>query len=153
MHFYKCFFSIIVICIDHCKRLVYHTFAASYCLTGSPRFCAVCRFFKSFREIIQRLEYIFHITDFLDTVSDHFSEIFLDIFTDDKHDFIKSCFQCIMNGIINNNLAIRPNRSQLFHTTAESGANACRHNNQCCIHTVISFLKSSNCFFLYLTEL
>ena len=79
-------------------------FAASYCLTGSPRFCAVCRFFKSFRKIIQRLEYIFHITNFLDTVSDHFSEIFLDIFTDDKHDFIKSCFQCIMNGIINNNL-------------------------------------------------
>ena len=129
MHFYKCFFPIIIIRINYCKRLIYNTFTASYRLTGSPRFCTVRRFLKAFRKILQRLEHIFHITNFFNTVSDYLSKIFLNILTDNKYDFIKSCFQRIMDRIINNNFAVRSNRCQLFYATTKTGSDSGCHNH------------------------
>ena len=46
----------------------------------------------------------------------------------DKNDLVKSSFQRIMDRIINNNLAIRSNRCQLFYATTKTGSDSGCHN-------------------------
>ena len=125
MDFYKCFFSIIVICIDHCKRLFYNIFACKDCLTGSPRFFPSFRNRKSMWNIRHFLKCITDLHTFrraklFHTISDCFSEIFLNIFTDDKYDLIKSSLYRIMNRIIHDDLAVWSNRFKLLDASPES---------------------------------
>ena len=129
MDFDICFLTVIIICINYHEWLVKNCLCSKDCLPCSPWFCTVCRFLKSFREIIQRLEYIFHITDFLDTVSDNSTEIFLQVFSDNENNFIKTCLYCIMNGIIHNDLAGRSYRLQLLDSSSETASNSSCHNN------------------------
>ena len=55
MKLYKCFFSIIIICINNHKWLFDHTLASQNCLSSSPWFHAPCRDFISIRQVFQFL--------------------------------------------------------------------------------------------------
>lgn len=55
MKLYKCFFSIIIICINNHKWLFYHILASQNCLPGSPRFHASFRKQIAFWQIFQLL--------------------------------------------------------------------------------------------------
>ena len=124
-------FAIVVICIDYHKRLIKNGFGGEYSLTGSPRFCTVCRFFKSFRKVIQRLECIGNFCDFLNSLSDHTAEFFLQILADNKYNLVKSSLQCIMDRIIHNDLSIRSYWCKLFDSFSKTAANSGCHDYKC----------------------
>ena len=66
--------------------------------------------------------------DRLDSVTDHFLELMLDILADNKYYFVKSSLNSIMNGIIHDNVMLCIYRLQLFDSTAESGSNSGCHD-------------------------
>ena len=132
MHLHISFFSIIIICIDNNKRLIQNLLCRKYSLSGSPGFRAVSRFRKSLRQIIKLLEYIFYFRNFLNTLADHSAKLFFQIFTDNKHYFIKSGFQRIVDGIIHNNLSTWSHRCKLLDSFSKTTSDSCRHNYKCC---------------------
>ena len=90
---FKCFFSIIIICIDYKEWSIHHIFTAKNCLTCSPRFCSSCEFSAEFfRNIIKLLKCICHFYFFFNTVANDLFEIFLEIFADNEYNFVKPCF-------------------------------------------------------------
>ena len=56
------------------------------------------------------------------------AEIFLQIFSDNKDNLVESGFQCIMNGIIHDDLTGRSYGLQLLDATSETTADTCRHD-------------------------
>jgi len=91
MHFFKTFFSIVIVCIDDSKRCVDHALAAQKSLAGAPWFGAAVRNGKSVRQSGQILKGIRSVCDFRDAIPDDASEVLFDILADDKYDFIESC--------------------------------------------------------------
>ena len=132
MHLHISFFSIIIICIDNNKWLIQNLLCSKYSLSGSPGFRAVSRFRKSLRQIIKLLEYIFYFRNFLNTLADHSAKLFFQIFTDNKHYFVKSGFQRIVDGIIHNNLSTWSHRCKLLDSFSKTTSDSCRHNYKCC---------------------
>ena len=132
MYLHISFFSIIIICIDNNKRLIQNLLCRKYSLSGSPGFRAVSRFRKSLRQIIKLLEYIFYFRNFLNTLADHSAKLFFQIFTDNKHYFVKSGFQRIVDGIIHNNLSTWSHRCKLLDSFSKTTSDSCRHNYKCC---------------------
>ena len=134
MDLYKCFFSIIIICIDNNKWLFDNIFAYQNCLSCSPRFASVRRFLDAFRKVIQLLIsicefYIQSIANSFDTFSDCIMERVFDIFTDDKYYFIESGLDRIMDRIIHNDLPIRPYWFQLFNSTTKTRTHSRGHDD------------------------
>jgi release factor glutamine methyltransferase len=132
MHLHISFFPIIIICIDNNKWLIQNLLCGKYSLSGSPGFRAVSRFRKSLRQIIKLLEYIFYFRNFLNTLADHSAKLFFQIFTDNKHYFVKSGFQRIVDGIIHNNLSTCSHRCKLLDSFSKTTSDSCRHNYKCC---------------------
>ena len=62
---------------------------------------------------------IFHFDLRTNTVSDHRFELFFNIFTDYKNHFVKSCFFCIIDRVIHNDLSIVRHLCQLFDSCSE----------------------------------
>ena len=133
MYFNICFFSIVVICIDYSKWLGKNFLRCQYSVSCSPWLCTVCRFPEISRKIIDLLECISNFCDLFDTVADDSAELILNIFTDDKYNFVESCFQCIMDGIIHNDLTLRSYRCKLLDTFSKTTSDSCRHDYQCCL--------------------
>ena len=93
--------SIIVICIDHCERLIHYALAAQDCMCGSPGLYAAFRNLKSFRNLRQLLEYILYRNMFADCIADALSEILLMLSFNDENDLAESRSDCIINREIN----------------------------------------------------
>ena len=140
VQFYERIFSVIVISIDNSKRLFYKTFAGKNGLAGSPRFGTAFRFCKACRQIIELLECIFHLCDFADAVADDFLEIFLQILADDEDYFVEAGFQCIVDGIIHDDLPVWSYWLKLFDSLSKSAADSGCHDHKCCfLHSVFPF--------------
>ena len=120
-----------VVRIDYSKRRVDEITYLNQCMRGTPRLLSALRHTVALRQLIDLLEGILTLRDLLDTVADDLAEILLDVLTDDKHNLIKSGFQCIVDGIIHDDLTARSQLRQLFDTTAETGSQTCCHNYQC----------------------
>ena len=134
MNLYKCFFSIIVICINNYEWLFDNIFTYQYRLSCSPWLASPCRLFNSFREIIQLLIciskfYVQFITNSFNSFSDRIMKCISDILTNDKYYFIKSGLYCIMNGIIHNDLPIWAYRFQLLNSAAKTRTHSCSHDD------------------------
>ena len=93
--------SIIVICIDHCERLIHYALAAQDCMCGSPGLYAAFRNLKSFRNLRQLLEYILYRNMFADCIADALSEILLMLSFNDENDLAESRSDCIIDREIN----------------------------------------------------
>ena len=133
MYFYISFFSIVIIGIDNHKRLIQNSVCSKNSLAGSPRFCTVCRFCESFRKIFQSLECIFYFCDLFDSFSNYATELFFKVLTDDKYNFIESCFQRIMDRVVHNDLSIRSYRCKLFNSFSKAASNSGSHDDKCCL--------------------
>ena len=133
MYFNICFFSIVVICIDYSEWLGKDFLCCQYSVTCSPWFGTVCRFLKVSWKIVDLLECVSNFCDLLDTVANDSAEFVLNIFTDDKYHFVESCFQCIMDGIVHDDLALRSYRCELLDTFSKTASNSCCHDYQCCL--------------------
>ena len=51
---------------------------------------------------------------------------------DNKYNLVKSSFDCIMNGIIHNNLSTCSHRCKLLDSFSKTTSDSCRHNYKCC---------------------
>ena len=129
MHHGKRLSPIIIIRINHRKWLMDQTLAGENCLSRSPGLRPSLRYRKSFRQLIQFLKSISHLTQFFHPIPNHFTKIFFQIPTDDKNNLIKPCFQSIVDGIIHNDLTAGAYRSQLLDPCAKSGSYPGRHNH------------------------
>ena len=63
MYFYKCFFSIVIVCIDDCKGFFDNILAGKDRLTGSPGFGSSFRLGKAGRKFIYLLKCIGSLYD------------------------------------------------------------------------------------------
>ena len=75
-------------------------FAASTCLTSSPRLCTTFR--QSSRDILNILEsvvysYIMSGANSCDPITDYLFEFLLNILTDNKYHMVKTCLNGVMN--------------------------------------------------------
>ena len=120
MYFNICFFSIVVICIDYSKWLGKNLLRCQYSVSCSPWFGTPCRNFKTIRKICKILIYIFHFNLIADTITDYRTEFFFNIFSDNKYNLVKSCFFCIINRIIHDDLSIWRHLCKLFDTCSKS---------------------------------
>ena len=124
-------FSIVIIRIDHKERFMYQVFAAKDSLSGSPRLCPSLEFiFILFRDIIQLLKCIGSLHLLFNALSYNLFEIFLQILSDHKHNFIKPGFKGIIYGIIHDNLSVWPYRLQLLDPTTKTASYSSGHNDQ-----------------------
>ena len=157
MYFYICFFSVIIICVDYCKRLVENFFCCQNCMTGSPRFCTSVRNRKSLRNIFHILERICHFCDLLDSFSDHFTELLLNILADNENNFVKTCLQSITNRIIHDDFTFWTYRCKLLDPLSETGSHSRSHDNKCCFfhfHFFLSvFISSYDTICIYKLQL
>ena len=144
----KAFFSVVVIGIDDKERFLDQISRRKNRLTGSPRFFSTFRNRKTFREIIHLLVRILDRSDLLDPVSDDLLKIFLQIFSDDKNNFIKTRFQSVMDRIVHNDLAARTNRGKLLDSAAKTASNSCCHDDKRCLFHVTVLLFSADSFTL-----
>ena len=123
MQFYKRFFSIIIICINHSKSRINQRLRCQHCLSGSPWFRPSNRHLS--RNIVDILKTILYIntlrgTNFFNSVSNYFFKIFFNILPDNKNNLIKSRFDCIIDRIIHNHMSIIIHQSQLLNPFSES---------------------------------
>ena len=133
MHLYVGFFSVVVICIDNSEWLGKDFLCCQYSVSGSPWLGTVRRFCKIARKIVDLLECISNFCNVGDTVSDHFFEFIFKVFADDKYDLVESCLQCIMDGIVHNDLALRAYRCKLLDSFSKTAADTGCHDHQCCL--------------------
>ena len=131
MNSLKALLTIVIICINHNKRGINHIFRRKHSLTGSPRLCPT--FWHSSRNIVNILEsivnsYIMRGANRVNTITDNLFELFLDILADDKYHMIKSCFDCIMDGIVHNDMVSIINRLQLLNSRSKSAADTSCHD-------------------------
>ena len=131
MDFDICFLTVIIICINYHEWLVKNCLCSKDCLPCSPWFCTVCRFLKSFWKIIQGLECVCNFCNFLDPLTDHAAEFFFQVLADDKYNFIKTSFQCIMNGVIHNDLTIWSYWCKLFDSFSKATSDSGCHDYKC----------------------
>ena len=122
MQFYKRFFSIIIICINHSKSRINQRLRCQHCLSGSPWFRPSNRHLS--RNIVDILKTILYIntlrgTNFFNSVPNYLSKIRLNIFSNNKNNLIKSCFNCIIDRVIHNHMPIIIHRSQLLNSFSE----------------------------------
>ena len=110
----KCMTSVVIIRIDNCKRCIQSSQTAQHCMTGSPWFYSAFRYTVAFRKIGQFLEYIRNFHDFTDSISYGFFKIFFIFFFNNENNFFKSCFLCIIQREIHNDMAFRIDRIDLF---------------------------------------
>ena len=144
MNLHICFFAIVIVRVDHHERLVQYLLRRQHRLAGSPGLRPVRRFCESLRQLLKRLERIFHFRDLLDPVADHTTEFFFNIFADNKDDFVEPCFQGVVDGIIHDDLACRPYRRKLFDPFSKTASDPGRHDHQRC------FLHNTNILRLFL---
>ena len=134
MQLHKTFFAVIIIGIDNRKGLMDNVLTCQNRLAGSPGLRPVCGLCKAARKIIQLLISICHISNLLDPITDDFLEILLKILADDENDPVKTSLQCVLDGVIHDDLSIGSHRLQLLDAAAKTAADTSRHNCKCCFH-------------------
>ena len=68
------------------------------------------------------------LADRLDPIPDHILKFIFNILSDNKNHLVKTCFDCVMNRIIHDDMALFINRLQLFDTTAKTGTDTSSHD-------------------------
>ena len=129
----ECLFPIVVICIDHDKRLVDQILCGKNRLTGPPWLYPSLRHHTICRNVMQILKGICQLyaqpcTHRLQPASDPLPEIRLNILADHKYNLIKSGLDRIMDRIIHNDLIVHPDRLQLLDPASEARTNSRCHN-------------------------
>ena len=127
----EAFLAIVIISIDDDKRSLDDLLRYKHSLTGSPRLCPA--FWQSSRDIIDILEsivnsYIMRRANGGNAIADDFFELLLDILADDKYYMIETCLNCIMDGIIHDNVIGSVYRFQLFNSCSEATADSGCHD-------------------------
>ena len=84
------FLSVKIVRVDDNERTVQCAKAGKHGLAGSPRLLAAFRNAEPGRNVVHLLEHVLHINILLDTVSDDFTEVLLQVTSCDKYDLIKS---------------------------------------------------------------
>ena len=82
------------------------SFHAQKILAGSPGLRPVCGLCKAARKIIQLLISICHISNLLIRLPMTSFEILLKILSDDENDPVKTSLQCVLDGVIHDDLSI-----------------------------------------------
>ena len=124
------FLTVEIIGIDYGKGTI-HLFSGLHQSMGSsPRLGSPFRKGESARKRIQFLEHIVYIRNLLDSFSDNFPKILLNLFPNDKNQLVKSRIQSIVHRVIHNNLSGRPYLCQLLNSRTVAGTNSCCHHNQ-----------------------
>ncbi len=83
-------------------------------MSRAPGFGASRRHGKTNGQFVQFLKNIFHRDALLETRADDFAELRLDILANDKHKPAETGAQGVIDGIINDGLAIRPHGINLL---------------------------------------
>ena len=151
MKLHKCFFPIIIICIDDHKWFFYNILASQNRLPGSPRFDASLWNLITFWQAFQLLIDILNRHNFRQTISNYFFEFFLNGFPNYKNNLCKSSFFRIVNRKVHNNFSIRSHLSQLLDTGSKTGTYTGSHDDEGCVHVFLHNYKDANlqsCFFL-----
>ena len=132
MNLYISFLAIVIVCIDNCKWLGQELSRTDDCVSGSPWFGSVCRLGETFRKLLHLLICICYFRDLGYAGTDGALKFFLKILADDKYDFVKSCFQCISDGIIHDDLTVWSNWCKLFNSISKAASNSGSHNYKGC---------------------
>ena len=132
--------AIVVVCIDNKEGLLYDITAGKHRLARAPGLFAVCRAGKALGKVVLFLKSVGHGADLFNSLANHLAEILFQIVTNDKDHAVKAGFQCVVNGIIHNNLAVGAYGRQLLDAAAKARADARRHNYKTGFHnSILSF--------------
>ena len=148
--------AVVVVGVDDGKGLVQDVAAGQHRLAGAPGFGAACGQGGARRQVVQRLVGVGHLhaqagADLLDAVADDLAERLLNVAADDKDDLVKAGLDGVVDGVVHQDLAVGAHRRQLLDAAAVAGADAGRHNDQCCFHSSIppGLPAGGSFFFLY----
>ena len=73
-------------------------------------------------------DYLMRRTDCRNTVSDHITELLLNVPADNKYHAVKARLDRIMDRVVHDDVTACVNGLQLFDTAAEAGADTSSHN-------------------------
>ncbi len=108
--------SVEVIGIDYSERLLDSFFSHEHCVVCAPGFGAVGRTCVAFGKLVECLKNDFGGYDTFVFTEYFFAEIFFEILADDEYDFSESGFDCVVDGIIHDCLAVWAETVELFET-------------------------------------
>ena len=98
--------SVKIISIDNGEGLVYYISCRKHCLSRSPRLDASFGHSISCRKIVHFLECVFNLYLVLKSLAYGVSEQLEIFFLDNENDFVKSAYNSIVNGKINDKFSI-----------------------------------------------
>ena len=128
---FEAFLSIVIICIYDNERGLDDILCCKDCLPRPPRLCTSFR--QSSRNVVDILEsvvysYVVRGANGGNATTNDLFELLLDILTDDKYHMIEACFDCIMDGIVHDDVIRSIHRFQLLNTRSKSAADTSCHN-------------------------
>ena len=138
-----------IIGIEDDEFFIHDIAAGAKRVRGTPRLCTFRRSGKSVGKIIRVLEGIFDLYASAHAGTDGFLEFFQVFLLDDKDDLIEAGTNAIVYRIIDNKLAVMPDRVDLFKTAvtaAQTGSenDSCHYNSLCDRrYPIISFVITS----------
>jgi len=106
--------SIIIICVNYCKRTIYFISRAKHCMSSSPRFFSPIWNLIIFRNVRKFLKCIGNIHKFAYSVSDHFFKFFFIVFFYNEYNLFKSCSSRVIDRKIYNDVPFPIYRINLF---------------------------------------
>ncbi len=110
----ECVSSIIVVCIDDCKRPVDLVDSAQDRMCRPPWFCTALRYGKALRDVLDPLKRIGSLHILLHPASDGLAEVLFIFLLDDKHHFLKARQLRIIYGKLHDDVSLIVHRVDLL---------------------------------------
>ncbi len=107
MNLLESLFAVIIIGIDNAERAINLVLSGKNCLTCAPRLgSSLWEFTRNIVKILESVSYLYAVggANALNSVSDSLTEILFDVFSDNEYDFIEACLDCIVNGIVHDDV-------------------------------------------------
>lgn len=121
--------AVVIVRVDHRERFADGVPAHENRVAGAPRLGAVRRQGKIPQIAFQFLVDVIRRHETVEFAADDVLERGLETVADDEDDFAESCSNRVVNGIVDEGLAMWPDRVDLLKP-AVPGAQACRQNQQ-----------------------
>ena len=141
--------AVVIVGIDHREGGIDVLPGCQHRLAGTPGLCTALR--QNAGNIRQGLEAVAHLNamggaHFFDPVSDDLPEVFFNIPADDKHNFIESRLNGVVNGIVHDDMTGFVHLGQLLDPAPIAAADPGCHDNQSCLFQrgVLLFAQTKN---------
>ena len=109
-------------------------------MAGAPRFLAAFGDAVSRGQGVELLERVFHGDAFFPFRADRLAECLLDVAPDHEHDLIEPALHGVVDGIVEDDLAVRPDRVDLLESAVAASHSGGEHHQRHFFHVELLFM-------------